>query len=440
MLPKERSVGMESNLVYWLWLSTRKGIRAQVVSTLLFEFDESPEKIYYAPKRQLEELGVSPRLVEHMEDKSLDRANGILGDCQRLGITILTWQDATYPSGLRDLIDPPLVLYMKGTLPPLEGVLAIAMVGARKASPYGVVMASRIAMGLAHSRAVVVTGMAQGIDTACVQGALKMNGAVISVVAGGLDVIYPKQSQPLYEDVAKVGALLSEYPPATKHLPEHFRERNRILSGISRGVVVVEAERTSGSIITGELAVLQQRDLFVVPGDVLQANMQGILFLMQQYQGYPVGEAQHIFQFYGDEFRVTRQVPSEESRVEDVYQRVVPVLVRHRNPPISQQQLEQEEKEREEAGKNKEDAKRVLYIPTVEKNQWEELQPQEQLVLRQLTKGQQSQDELVEATALVTADLVSALISLEMEGMIEEVADRHFRILVRLSSECKEME
>ena len=177
-------------------------------------------------------------------------------------------QDADYPVRLRNIFEPPSLLYVKGQLPVIDEEVAVAMVGTRKASPYGVEAAEKIAYGLSRQGAVVISGAAAGVDSASHRGALRAGGKTIAVLGNGLDVVYPAENEWLYRDIAASGALISEYPPGTAAESWHFPVRNRIISGLSLATVVVEAPEKSGALITANTALEQGRDVFAVPGPI----------------------------------------------------------------------------------------------------------------------------------------------------------------------------
>lgn len=215
-----------ATLKYWLWLTGRSGMSALRLSRML-EQHGSPEQIYFADPVEFDVWEDIPAgLRKSLEDKSLEGADEILSRCDELGISLLTIQDAHYPDCLKNIPDPPAVLYYKGKLPDFDRELTIGMVGARECSQYGETMAARLGLDLARAGAVVVSGIAQGIDSHAIKGALAGGGTVVSVLAGGIDIKYPYQSRFLYDDVAATGALISEYPPGTAHKGTHFPIRN----------------------------------------------------------------------------------------------------------------------------------------------------------------------------------------------------------------------
>ena len=254
-----------AGLKYWVWLNECRGLTNRSRALLLDHFG-SPEDVYYADEAEYALVeGLSKKQIELLADKSADGADKILGDCQRLGLRILTMQDADYPARLRGIFEPPCLLYVKGTLPAFDEEVAVAMVGTRSCTPYGTSSAEKIAYGLAKQGALVVSGAARGIDSAAHRGALRAGGVTVAVLGNGLDVVYPEENAGLYRDIAATGALLSEYPPGTAAEGWHFPIRNRIISGLALGVVVVEAAPRSGSLITARLALDQNRAVYAVP-------------------------------------------------------------------------------------------------------------------------------------------------------------------------------
>ncbi len=255
-------------LQYWLWLTNLRGLSNQTRLTLLHRFG-SPEDIYFADEEELLLTdGITLEQAALLRDHDLSAADRILADCQRLDQRILTIQDGAYPSRLKNIYDPPCLLYWKGRMPAFDGEAAVAVVGTRKCTPYGEVCAEKLGYGLAGGGAVVVSGLAKGVDAAAVRGALRAGGIPVGVVGNGLDVLYPYESRYLYEDVAAAGVLLSEYPPGTAAAGRHFPVRNRILSGLAVATLVVEAPERSGALITAETALEQGRDVFAVPGPI----------------------------------------------------------------------------------------------------------------------------------------------------------------------------
>ena len=248
-------------LKYWVWLASLPGVGSRAKLQLLEHFS-SPEEIYYAQPEELLLTGaVNKTQALLLADKSLSRAEDVLSACAKTGQFIVTLDDTTYPSRLRDIFDPPLLLYGKGSMPIFDDEAAIAVVGTRNCTAYGTDVASQLGYELARQGALVLSGMAKGIDGAAMKGALRAGGFTAAVLGGGVDVVYPAENRRIYEDVAATGVLLSEYPPGTEPMASHFPVRNRILSGLSLAAVVVEAPERSGALITASTALEQGRQL-----------------------------------------------------------------------------------------------------------------------------------------------------------------------------------
>ena len=255
-------------LKYWVWLAELPRLKGPERLALLRHFG-SPEELFFADREELLLVeGLPPARAELALNRDLSAADRILADCQRLGQRIMTIQDAEYPQRLRNIFNPPLVLYVKGRMPVMDEEAAIAVVGTRECTPYGTACGERLGRELAASGAVVVTGLARGVDSAAARGALRAGGTVVGVTGGGLDVVYPPENGDLYADVAATGVLLSEYPPGSPPDKAHFPVRNRILSGLSVAALVVEAPGHSGALITARLALEQGREVYAVPGPI----------------------------------------------------------------------------------------------------------------------------------------------------------------------------
>ena len=264
-------------LIYWLWFALLEGITDRQKLLLLQHFQD-PEEIYHI---QGNISGVSEEIMEALEDKDLQRARDILADCAGKGIRVLTLRDEGYPEKLRNTYDPPLVLYVKGILPRWNTVPVIGIVGTRKASMYGLHTAMCFGGQIAACGALVVSGGAAGVDAKAMEGALDAGCPVVGVLGCGVDVVYPASNRRLFERVVEKGCLISEYPPKTPGIHWHFPQRNRIISGMSDGLLVVEAPEKSGALITARRAMEQGRDIFVVPGNVDVDSCAGSNALLQ---------------------------------------------------------------------------------------------------------------------------------------------------------------
>ena len=213
--------------------------------------------------------------------RNLERTEQILALCQEKNIHILTLHDAAYPDRLRQIADPPLVLYVRGNLPFMDELPTVAIVGTRKASAYGIKVATRLGQEITAYGGCVVTGMALGVDGAAARGALLAGKPCVGVLGTAIDVNYPAANSLLIDDVASAGAVISEFPPLYPTKPENFPRRNRVISGLSCGVCIVEAPTRSGALITANLALEQGRDVFAVPGNVDSPNSAGTNALLR---------------------------------------------------------------------------------------------------------------------------------------------------------------
>lgn len=288
-------------LKYWLWLSNLPGLQNLTRLALLRHF-ASPEDIYYADEGEiLLTEGITRQQAALLRNHDLSAADRILADCQRLDQHILTIQDAAYPNRLRNIYDPPCLLYWKGHMLAFDQEAAISVVGTRKCTPYGEASAEKLGYGLASGGALVVSGLAEGVDGAAARGALRAGGIVAGVAGCGLDVRYPYVNRYLYDDVAAAGVLLSEYPPGASADGWHFPVRNRILAGLSIATLVVEAPEKSGALITANAAIDQGRDVFAVPGPIDALASAGCNRLIQDGVGL-VMDARDILACYEARF------------------------------------------------------------------------------------------------------------------------------------------
>ena len=261
-------------LAYWIGFNRVRGIGPARLRALLDAFG-SVEAAWHASVEQLTAIGLDRRSAASLSEAraTLDLEDE-LRRVRRSGNRALTWEDADYPALLRQIHDPPPVLYIQGELAP-EDAWAVAVVGTRNASAYGKEAAKVLAGDLARSGVTIVSGLARGIDAQAHRAALDAGGRTIAVLGSGLDVIYPWEHRRLAAEIAQHGALVSEYGLGVKPEAANFPPRNRIISGLSRGVLVVEAGERSGALITANFAADQDRDVFAVPGSIFQRGSQG---------------------------------------------------------------------------------------------------------------------------------------------------------------------
>jgi DNA processing protein len=259
---------------YWLAFSLVKGIGAVRFKSLLDYFGD-PQIAWGAPTQALREAGLSNKVVENLVQlRSSINLERIWEQIEARGISVLILTDEAYPRRLRELEQPPPVLFMSGELK-TEDEWAVAVVGTRRVTAYGRQVAEDIAGTLARNGVTVVSGLARGVDSIAHQAALDAGGRTVAILGSGLDRIYPPENRKLAEQITNTGALLSDYPPGTPPEASNFPPRNRLISGLSLAVVIVEAGQTSGALITAAFAADQGRDVFSVPGNITAPGSKG---------------------------------------------------------------------------------------------------------------------------------------------------------------------
>ena len=262
--------------MYAVWLTCRMGGATVKTSALLERFG-SPEGIYHAGPQELAEAAkLSKQELEQLGRHELDDVRRLMERCASLGIeAVHPWEDA-YPGQLTQISNRPFTLFYRGKLETVQNRLCVAVVGTRSCTRYGASVAEKLAGDLAACGVTVVSGMADGIDSCANLGALKADGKTVAVLGNGVDRAYPAHNGYLMEQIIESGGLVaSEYPPGSAISKGNFPARNRIISGLSQGVVVVEAPKKSGALITAQLAIEQDRDLFTVPGNINSYTSEG---------------------------------------------------------------------------------------------------------------------------------------------------------------------
>lgn len=274
-----KSGGMEPR-AYWVGFSLVKGIGAVRLRGLLEVFGNL-ENAWNAPLNDLRSVGLSEKILENFQKvrKGVDLET-MLFNLEVKGIQAITWEDANYPRRLKQIDQPPPVLYVRGEIR-LEDEWAVAIVGTRRVTVYGRQVADELARFLAQNKITVISGLAYGVDGVAHEAALKAGGRTLAVLGSGVDVIYPPEHRRLAEQMITQGAIISDYPPGTPPESNNFPPRNRIISGMSLAVVVVEASEKSGALITAAFAADQGRDVFAVPGNINAPQSKGPNILIQ---------------------------------------------------------------------------------------------------------------------------------------------------------------
>lgn len=272
---------MRADLADWIALNMVRGIGPRTANQLLNRFG-SPASVFAASRLALGKEGLKPDTIQELQDSSiLEKANAEIERLEKLNAEVITLEDDAYPQLLREIHDPPIALYVRGDLPKALERPALAVVGSRRCSTYGVNVAESLSRDLAAHGLTIVSGLARGIDAAAHRGALESNGQTIAVVGTGLETTYPKEHKKLEEQIIASGAVVSEFPLGTPPLPQNFPYRNRILSGLCFGVLIVEASEHSGSLITARLANEQGREVFAVPGNITSQTSFGPNYLIK---------------------------------------------------------------------------------------------------------------------------------------------------------------
>ena len=410
-------------LIHWIWLAHRTGISERMKVRILQHFQD-PEDSYYADGESYRHIdGITPEAVQALQDKDLTCAETILETCRREGLHLLTFQDAAYPSKLKNIADPPILLYYKGQLPDFDALPVIGVVGTRKASAYGMQTAKRMGYQIGKCGGIVVSGMAYGIDGMAMSGALTADQITVGVLGCGADLVYPLSNRALFRDVEQYGCILSEFAPGTPPAKWTFPKRNRIISGLSNGVLVVEAPEGSGALITANHAMEQGRDVFVVPGNIDQPGFVGSHRLLRDgatlvSSGWDIlseYEALYPDKIHREDAPSHQRVyPDELKKITEEAEKPVPKVAQKPALP----------------GKNR-PLKKILEKKTIDKEPKDaysdvntalpKLSEQEQKIVDALASGERLVDDVIAETGLSTGKILALLTMLELKGVIKRL-------------------
>ena len=413
-------------LIHWIWFATRTGMGDKTKAALLSHF-EDPEEIYFAPELEYERFeDLSGSAVESLMDKDLSDCQEILRQCQEKKIHVLTFRDAAYPGRLKNIPDPPMVLYYKGTLPPFDELPVIGVVGTRKASAYGMTAAKRLGYQIAACGGTLVSGMASGIDGVAMKGALTAGGTVVGVLGCGADVVYPAANRWLYADAEQYGCILTEFPPGTAPLGRNFPKRNRIISGLSCGVLVVEAPEKSGALITARLAADQGRDVFVVPANIDVETAMGSNALMRD-GAIPVASgwdilSEYVFQFPGKVRRGRTAITLTASEEELSREREAPVQVAQKPKKTEKSKTAGESVRKKGIDKGEKSA----YIDL--KKTPTSLTADEEAIVSALADGQKLVDDVIAQSGKAPGVILASLTLLEVKGIVRRLPGRFIEL------------
>ena len=370
----------------WVALNMTPGIGPRAAAKLLERFG-SAEAVYSATRVELERCRLLPEAVDSIIARDMHtQAEGEIEKFRKLGGDILVLDDGVSPSLLREIYDPPIALYVKGAWSECLDQPCVAIVGSRKCSTYGQNAAVMLARDLAQRGVTVVSGFARGIDAAAHRGALEAGGRTIAVLGTGIDEVYPRDHRKLGEEVLDGrGAMVTQFPLQTPPVSENFPYRNRIISGLSLGVVVVEAAENSGSLITARLAIEQNREVFAVPGNITSRNSFGTNYLIK-------GAGAKLVQQWQD---IAAELPPQ------IAAKLLP-------PPLGQKK------------KEKSLADQLALVP-------QGLSGFEQSVFKLLSADNPAHiDVLVDQSRLTISDLTAALLTLEMRDLVRALPGKCF--------------
>lgn len=370
-------------MISWISLNMTPGVGPRAATKLLERFG-SPEGVFAARRAELEQMRVRPETIESLMKREFESAATVeLERVKELGGDILILDDGSYPPMLREIADPPITLYVRGDWQACFEQPCVAVIGSRMCSTYGQNASEMLARDLASRGICVVSGLARGIDSAAHRGAIKAGGRTVAVIGTGLDSIYPKENAKLVEEiVASGGAVVSQFPLGTPPIKENFPYRNRIISGLSMGVLVVEASERSGSLITARLATEQGREVMAVPGNITSRNSFGTNYLIK------VGAK--LVQQWQD---VAAELPS------DIAASILP-------PKI----------DKKEDGNGAQPELVPADMTAGERKVWETLLPDEPLHI----------DVLLDSTGMSFGDLNTALVGLDLKDLVRVLPGKHY--------------
>ena len=393
---------------YWVWLQLGLGAEADLKEILSF-FD-SPKDVYDSSVLEWAVCkGISPAKLDRLSETSLEDADNVINECHQNGWDIIPYDDERYPAQLREIQRPPAVLYVSGDINCLTDRLCIAAVGTRKASAYAMKAARYLAKGLAQCGAVIISGGALGVDSATHEGALEAGGKTVAVLGCGLKAEYLRANQKLRDSIVETGgALVTEYPPDVRADRTTFPQRNRIISGLSRGVIVVEAAAKSGSLITAEYARKQGRDIFAIPASILDPAFQGTNKLIDE-GAFVATNPRAVLSRYTDEYYTL-----DISKAESMYQLSASRL--GANAP-EKKQLTFDTVSENRASDNALNEKAAALIGV------------NRSVYDALGDGMKTPDEIEEITGVSNRKILTALTVLEVQGLVcKAEGDRYSKV------------
>ena len=370
------------HMLHWLWL-TSKFNGANIKIAQLADFFGGVDEVYAS--HTFHNLDLTEKEKRLLNDKDLSGAERICEEVARIGGKIIAIDDENYPKLLKQIHTPPSVLYIKGMVPSLDDVLTIGVVGTRDMSVYGRVVTERLCLNLARAGAVTVSGMAAGIDSVGAWATIEEGGIAVGVLGCGIDVVYPAENAELYMRVAERGCIMTEFPPGTPPYKGNFPVRNRIIAGLSRGVLVAEAPEDSGALITARLAMEEGRDVFAVPRNISDVRYSGTNKLIQQGAKLITHPNDILCEYpYAKRIEVKKPPEKRETRINRT------------EPALKKTETKTNEK-----------------IDTLE--------GQDREIVMLLTERNMQIDEISRTTNMPISELNTKLIMLEMKGIVKKL-------------------
>ena len=411
----------QHRIEYWLWLSLAVPQGNAAGDKLLAHFENNPKKIYEAEKEEYEKADISPAIIKALCNKDMEKVDRILHFCKQNGVFLLAPGLPGYPERLCRISHMPLILYCKGKLPDIDREAAVAMVGTRRMTAYGKRMAYEISYDLARAGAIIVSGLALGIDAVAHRGCLDAGGFTIAVLGCGIDVTYPKENFDLLEEIERKGLVITEFAPGTRPIGSNFPIRNRIISGLSLGTTVIEADDKSGALHTAEYARKQKRDLYALPGMVGEQNSEGTNHLIQT-GAVPITDARDILSEYELLYPTklhSCDIPAYRPKIQLGTPTTQPkpktTLKVAQTPPSEPIPIHSELTNEQEKAKE-------ISIPNKLTGTHAEL------YLAIATLGQPTQDEIIAKTGLSASNVMVALTVLEIKGYIASLPGGRYEV------------
>lgn len=394
-----------SALSYWIWLSNAE-LSVRTKAALMEHYGDA-ETAFFAPAGEFAHIeGVSHADAAILERRDMSDTARIIEECQAQGLSVISYQDSAYPSRLRNIYAPPPVLYIKGRLPAVDDNAVIAVVGTRKATPYGLKMARTIAGEIVRCGGIVISGLTYGIDAAAAEGALNAGGICVGV----LGTAHQDDAGVLYAGVAERGAVISEYAPGSPAQRSFFRDRNRITAGLSVGAVAVEAPEKSGTRLFVAEAAAQGKEIFAVPGNADAKMSAGTIDMLKDGAkpvtcGWDVvSEFEYLFP---GKLRKAPAARGETRRIEAESVENAPVLQKETKKVI-----------------DKENGRRYIDL----KDQLRDLSETQLKIITAVDNGGTHIDDIIETTGLGTATVLAQLTVLEIKGYIRREAGRRIAL------------